>query len=128
MRLYGNDIDETTTPLEADLGWMVGSRQGEFNGAAVLREQKERGPERKLIGFELLEPGIARRGHHIYSGDTKVGMVTSGTHTPFLKKAVGMAYVSIGHAVPAGELEVDIRGRRSRARIVTMPFYKRRHT
>ena len=125
MRLYGNDIDETTTPVEADLGWMVGSHKGEFNGAAVLREQKNRGAGRKLIGFELLDPGIARHGHDVYVGDTKVGMVTSGTHTPFLKKAIGMAYVSIRHAVPAVELEIDIRGRRTRARIVTMPFYKR---
>jgi aminomethyltransferase len=125
MRLYGNDIDETTTPIEADLEWIIGWQKGEFNGAAALREQKDRGAGRKLVGFEMLDRGIARPGHEIYVGGTKVGAVTSGTRTPFLQKAIGMAYVSIGHALPAAELEVDIRGRRRRARIVPMPFYRR---
>jgi len=125
LRLHGCDIDETTTPVEADLGWMVGWDKGDFTGAAVLRAQKARGADRKLIGFELLDAGIARSGHEVYVGDVKVGAVTSGTHTPFLKKAIGMAYVSIGHAVAGAEIEIDIRGRRTRARIVPMPFYKR---
>jgi aminomethyltransferase len=125
MRLYGCDIDETTTPVEADLEWMVGWEKGEFNGLAALRDQKDRGATRKLIGFELIDPGIARHGHDVYTGDEKVGTVTSGTHTPFLKKAIGMAYVSIAHAVPAAELTIDIRGHRTRCRIVPMPFYKR---
>jgi aminomethyltransferase len=125
LRLYGNDIDDTTTPVEAELGWMVAWGKAEFNGAAALREQKRRGPERQLIGFEILERSIARPGHEVYVGQTKVGAVTSGTTTPFLKKAIGMAYVSIEKAEPATELEIDIRGRRTRARIVPMPFYKR---
>jgi aminomethyltransferase len=124
MPLYGTDIDETTTPVEADLAWMVGWQKDEFNGAAVLRTQKDRGAGRKLIGFDLLEPGIARQGHDVYRGETKVGVVTSGTHTPFLKKAIGMAYVSIDHAAQGAGLEIDIQGQRTGARIVAMPFYK----
>ena len=94
------------------MSWIVGWNKGEFNGAAALREQKDRGVGRKLVGFELLDPGIARHGHEVYVGDTKVGTVTSGTQTPFLKKAIGMAYVPIAHAAPATELDIDIRGRR----------------
>jgi aminomethyltransferase len=93
---------------------MVGWDKGDFT-AALLRAQKERGADRKLIGFELLDAGIARSGHEVYVGDVKVGAVTSGTHTPFLKKAIGMVYVPIAHAGPADELEIDIRGRRTRA-------------
>jgi aminomethyltransferase len=125
MRLYGSDIDETTTAVEAGLGWIVGWQKPEFNGSETLRAQKERGVLRKLIGFELLDPGIARPGHDLYAGATKAGTVTSGTQTPYLKKAVGLAYVWRDYAAPSTELEIDIRGRRSRARVVRLPFYKR---
>jgi aminomethyltransferase len=73
----------------------------------------------------MLEEGIARRGHELFIGDSAVGTVTSGTQTPFLKKAIGMAYVPIGHSAPETELHVDIRGRRTRAHVVPLPFYKR---
>jgi aminomethyltransferase len=85
MRLHGNDIDDTTTPLEADLGWMVGWKKSDFLGAAVLREQKSTGVTRKLVGFEMIERGIARPSHEAYVGDRAAGRVTSGTQTPFLK-------------------------------------------
>src|SRR5262245_5435905 len=124
MRLHGNDIDETTTALEADLGWIVGWKKGDFVGSDVLRVQKERGPARKLVGFEMLDRGIARHGYDAYVGDTKAGLVTSGTQTPFLKKAVGMAYLPAEHASVDAEFDIDIRGRRTRARIVPLPFYK----
>jgi len=125
MRLYGNEIDDTTTPLEADLGWVVGWNKDDTIGMAALREQKARGVDRRLVGFEMLEEGIARRGHELFIGDSAVGTVTSGTQTPFLKKAIGMAYVPIGHSAPETELHVDIRGRRTRAHVVPLPFYKR---
>jgi aminomethyltransferase len=130
LRLYGNDIDETTTALEAGLGWIVGWSKGDFVGAEALRAQKARGASRKLAGFELLEPGIARQGYEVYvnSGtpDTEsVGKVTSGTQTPTLKKSIGMAYLPQACAATGSEFEVDIRGRRTRARVVPMPFYKR---
>jgi glycine cleavage system T protein (aminomethyltransferase) len=126
MRLHGNDIDETTTPLEADLGWMVGWNKGDFLGASVLREQKSTGVSRKIVGFEMLERGIARQGYDVYVSDRAAGRVTSGTQTPFLKKAVGLAYVPIEHTEPGTEIEVDIRGRRTRAAVVPLPFYKRK--
>src|SRR5439155_5437521 len=93
MRLYGNDIDETTTALEADLGWIVGWKKDDFLGAAALREQKATGPTRKIVGFEMLDRGIARHGYDAYVSGNKAGGVTSGTQTPFLKKAIGMAYL-----------------------------------
>src|SRR5436190_625265 len=89
MRLYGNDIDETTTALEADLGWIVGWKKDDFIGAAALRAQKEKGVARRLAGFEMLDRGIARHGYDAYVGGAKVGAVTSGTQTPFLNKAIG---------------------------------------
>ena len=125
MRLYGNDIDDTTTALEADLGWIVGWKKDDFIGASVLRHQKASGVARKIVGFEMLERGIARHGHDAYIDGAKAGTVTSGTQTPFLKKAIGMAYLPVDHARVDAEFDVDIRGKRTRARVVPMPFYKR---
>jgi aminomethyltransferase len=125
MRLYGNDMDETTTVLEADLGWIVGWKKAEFLGADVLRKQKAEGPPRKLVGFEVLDRGIARHGYDVYTDGIKSGVVTSGTQTPFLKKAIGMAYVPADRAELDTPLEIDLRGRRMQARVVPMPFYKR---
>jgi glycine cleavage system T protein (aminomethyltransferase) len=125
MRLYGNDMDETTTVIEADLGWIVGWKKTEFLGFDVLRKQKAEGAPRKLIGFEMLDRAIARHGYDVYVDDEKSGVVTSGTQTPFLKKAIGMAYVPAERSAPGTELEIDVRGRRVKARVVPMPFYKR---
>ena len=125
MRLHGNDIDDTTTALEADLGWIVGWTKDDFIGASVLREQKSRGCARKIVGFEMVERGIARHDHDVYVAGTKAGRVTSGTQTPFLNKAIGMAYLPVEHSAVNSEFDVDIRGRRTRARVVPMPFYKR---
>jgi aminomethyltransferase len=125
MRLHGNDIDETTTAVEADLNWIVGWKKDDFIGAAALREQKANGVTRKIVGFEMLDRGIGRHGYDAYVGDAKVGVVTSGTQTPFLKKAIGMAYLPLEHTAPGIEFGVDIRGRHTRARVVPLPFYKR---
>ena len=125
MRLYGNDMDETTTVLEADLGWIVGWKKPEFLGLDVLQKQKAEGPPRKLVGFEMLDRAIARHGYDAYVDGAKAGLVTSGTQTPFLKKAIGMAYLPADRTAPGSEFEVDVRGRRARARVVPMPFYKR---
>jgi aminomethyltransferase len=125
MRLHGNDIDNTTTALEADLGWIVGWKKDEFIGAGALRDQKAAGIRRKIVGFEMLDRGIARHGHAAYIGDARAGVVTSGTRTPCLGKAIGMAYLPIEHVAPGAEFDIDIRGRRARARIVSLPFYKR---
>jgi aminomethyltransferase len=125
MRLHGNDIDETTTAVEADLNWIVGWKKDDFIGAAALRDQKAHGAKRKIVGFEMLDRGIARHGYDAYVGGVKAGVVTSGTQTPFLKKAIGMAYLPLEHTAPGCEFDVDIRARRTRARVVPMPFYKR---
>jgi aminomethyltransferase len=125
MRLYGNDIDETTTVLEAGLGWTVGWGKDSFIGHERLREQKASGVTRKLVGFEMIERGIARHGHPVVRGGKPVGVVTSGTQTPFLKKSIGMAYVPVDLVAAGTEIDIDIRGRISKARVVPMPFYKR---
>jgi aminomethyltransferase len=125
MRLYGNDIDESTTALEAGLGWTIGWKKGDFIGRERLLEQKERGLARTLVGFEMLERGIARPGYTVVADGDSVGTVTSGTQTPFLKKAIGMAYVPVALSAPGRQLDIDIRGRATKAQVVPLPFYKR---
>jgi aminomethyltransferase len=125
MRLYGNDMDETTTVVEADLGWIVGWKKDDFIGAGVLRRQKQEGAPRRLIGFEMIDRAIGRHGYDVYLDGRKAGVVTSGTQTPYLKKAIGMAYVPPERAEPGTPIEVDVRGRRAKAAVVPMPFYKR---
>jgi glycine cleavage system T protein (aminomethyltransferase) len=129
MPLYGNDIDDTTTPLEAGLGWIVKLDKGDFIGRDVLERQQEAGVERRLIGFELLSPGIARHGHPVLLGEDDgepVGQITSGTRLPSLGKSMGMAYLPAGAAQVGREFFVDIRDRRARARVVELPFYSRK--
>ena len=125
MRLYGNDMDETTTLLEADLDWIVGWKKESFLGADALRRQKAEGVSRKLVGFEVLDRAIARHGYDVYIDGQKAGVVTSGTQTPFLKKAIGMAYIPADRTASGTEFQVDVRGRRVRAQVVPMPFYRR---
>jgi aminomethyltransferase len=125
MALYGNDIDATTTVLEADLGWILKLAKPSFNGREVLERQKAEGVRRKLVGFELVDRGIPRHGCDCYHGGDKVGTVTSGTQAPFLKKSIGMAYLPADLAAPETAFEVDVRGRRLAARVVPKPFYKR---
>ncbi len=125
MRLYGNDMDETTSVLEADLGWIVGWKKDGFIGADALRRQRAEGVSRKLVGFEVLERAIARHGYPVYVDGRQAGVVTSGTQTPYLKKAIGMAYLPADRATPGEAFEIDVRGRRVRAQVVPMPFYRR---
>jgi aminomethyltransferase len=125
MALYGNDIDHTTTPIEADLEWIVKLEKGDFSGRDVLQREKSEGPRRKLVGFEMVERGIARHGYPVVDGSQEIGVVTSGTHSPTLKKAIGLAYLPLDKAAPGSEFAVLIRGRETRARVVPTPFYKR---
>ena len=125
MRLHGQDIDDTTTPLEAGLGWTIGWDKDTFIGHERLRAQKEAGVERKLVGFEMVDRGIARHGYPVLVDGAAVGTVTSGTQTPFLKKAIGMAYVPVELARRDQTLTIDVRGRMLEARVVRLPFYKR---
>jgi aminomethyltransferase len=128
MRLCGSDMDEQTTALEAGLGWIVGWTKDDFVGADALRAQKARGVDRKLAAFEVKERGIARHGHPVLQGDEPVGVVTSGTQTPFLKKAIGFAMVPAAMSAVGSSFDIDIRGRRVRADVVREPFYKRDKT
>jgi aminomethyltransferase len=128
LRLSGQDFDDTTTVLEADLGWLIGkNKKEEFIGRGALEQQKVSGLRRKLVGFEMTGPGIARHGYPAFANG-KEGIVTSGTQTPFLKKAIGMAYLPIEQTVLGTDFEIDIRGRRTPARVVPLPFYKRRRS
>ncbi|HET6266787.1 MAG TPA: glycine cleavage system aminomethyltransferase GcvT [Acidobacteriota bacterium] len=125
MVLYGNDIDQTTSVLEADLEWILKWDKGDFIGRKTLMRQKEAGIDRKLVGFEVTDRGIARHGHEAYLEGNSVGTVTSGTFAPFLKKAIGLVYLPVEQAVIDQEFEIDVRGKRLRARVVPTPFYKR---
>ncbi|HEU4522200.1 MAG TPA: glycine cleavage system aminomethyltransferase GcvT, partial [Thermoanaerobaculia bacterium] len=125
MALYGNDIDESTTPIEADLAWIVKLEKGDFAGRDVLQREKEQGPKRKLVGFEMIDRGIARHGYPVVDGGKEVGVVTSGTHSPTLKKAIGLAYLPLDKSAQGSEFMVLIRGKETRARVVPTPFYKR---
>jgi len=124
LRLYGNDIDGATSVLEAGLERIVAWDKGDFIGRAALAEQKAKGVSRHIVGFEMVDRAIARRGYDVYLDGVKTGAVTSGTRTPFLKKAIGLAYLPIARTEPGTEFEVDVRGRRAKARVVSLPFYK----
>lgn len=129
MCLYGNDIDDTTTPLEAGLGWIVKLTKGDFIGRDVLERQAEEGVERRLVGLEVLDRGIARHGFPVYlapDDEEPVGEITSGTQSPTLGTALAMAYVPLAATAPGSELHVQVRARRLRARVVELPFYSRR--
>jgi len=128
MRLCGSDMDEHTTVLEAGLGWIVGWKKGDFLGSDVLRAQKAGTLERKLVGFEMQDRAIARHGHKVMVGDDEIGVVTSGTQTPFLKKSIGLAMVPVSRSEPGTQLHIDIRGRLVNAVVVPEPFYKRPKT
>ena len=125
MALYGNDIDHSTTPLEADLGWIVKLDKGDFNGRDVLEREKAEGPKRKLVGFEMVDRGIGRHGYPIVDGKEEIGVVTSGTHSPTLKKPIGLAYLPPDKSALGTEFSILIRGKETRARVVPTPFYKR---
>jgi aminomethyltransferase len=122
--LYGNDIDETTSPLEAGLGWITKFSK-DFTAKNILEYQKAKGLSRKLIGFEMIDKGIARHGHEIVDEKgNKIGEVTSGTQSPSLQKPIGMGYVSIDHAKENTPIFINIRDKKLEAKVVKMPFFK----
>lgn len=124
LMLYGNDINETTTVLEAGLGWLVKFQKGDFLGRELLLKQKEKGITRKLVGFELVDKGIARPHHHVFVEGNEVSEVTSGTYSPYFKKAIGLTYLPLDFTEIGTEFEIEIRDKR-KARVVPTPFYKR---
>ncbi len=122
--LYGNDIDDTTSPIEAGLGWITKFAEGkEFIDRAVLEKQKAEGVGRKLVGFKMIDRGIPRHGYTLATPEGKeMGHVTSGTMSPCLKVGVGMGYVAADYAKPGSEIAVVIRDRLLRAEVVKVPF------
>ena len=126
LMLYGNDIDDTVTPLEAGLGWTVKLQKGDFVGRDALVAQKEAGVKRKLVGFTLDQRGIARNGHPVFApGGEPSGAVCSGTMSPTLGVPIGTCFLPVEHAAPGTAFEVEIRGRRMGATVRKLPFYKR---
>ena len=123
--LYGHELDENTTLLEANLGWICKLDKGDFLGRDALLKQREEGLRKKLVGFEMAEPGIARDGYPVWVHGEKAGNVTSGSPAPFLKKNIGLAYVPPAAAQPGYEIMIEIRQRKVRARQVILPFYRR---
>lgn len=123
--LYGNDINDTTSPLEAGLGWIT-KFDKEFTNSENLKKQKEAGVSRKLVGFEMVERGIPRHDYEIADADGNViGIVTSGTQSPSMGIAIGMGYVPTALATPDSEIYIRIRNKDIKAKVVKMPFYKK---
>jgi aminomethyltransferase len=125
MSLYGHELSDEITPYEANLGWITKLDKGEFTGRNKLAEIKTAGPSRKLVGFEMTVPGIARDGFDVYIDGEKCGVVTSGSPAPFLKKNIGLALVPTRFANVGQELNIDVRGKQLAAIVVPTPFYKR---
>lgn len=126
LSLYGNDIDETTNPIEAGLGWVVKLDKGDFIGRAALSKIKEQGPARKMVGFEMTGRGIARHGYPLLDNSgVKVGICTSGSPSPTLGKNIGMGYLPAPMSAIGTSFLVDCRGRTIEAVVVKTPFYKR---
>lgn len=124
MMLYGNEMNETVTPLEANYDWIT-NLEKDFIGCEVLRKQKQEGVRRKIVGFEMIDRGIARHGYKVFKDDQEIGIVTSGTFSPTLNKAIGFAFVSTPIKEPETEIYIEIRDRLARAKIVSTPFYRR---
>jgi aminomethyltransferase len=127
MCLYGHEIDDSTTPFEAGLGWICKLGKGPFLGSDVLAEQKKAGLQRKLAGFEMRDKRIGRDGYPVMIAGQERGRVTSGGPAPFLKKNIGMAYVPVASAQLGAPIEIGVRGQFVPACITALPFYKRNH-
>jgi aminomethyltransferase len=123
--LYGNDIDQTTHPLEAGLGWITKLNKGEFIGKSPLVKAKQEGMKRKLVGFTLPEKAVARHGYALSVNGSQVGQVTSGTFSPSLERGIGMGYVEAAHAETGRTVNVLIRGTEVPASIVKIPFLQK---
>lgn len=126
MSLYGHELSDEIKPFEAGLGWITKLQKGDFIGRDALAELKERGPERKLVGFEMIDRGIARDGFDVYVNDEKVGYVTSAGPAPFLKKNIGLAFLPTEFANIGQEIKIDVRGKLLTAAVIETPFYRRK--
>jgi aminomethyltransferase len=123
--LYGHDIDQTTNPLEAGLGWITKVDKGEFLGRAAILKAKQEGLKRRLVGFIVQGKAFPRQGYPIQAGGKGIGIVTSGTFSPSLDLGIGMGYVEAGFTRPETEITIVIRGREVPAHVVPIPFLKK---
>ncbi|MFA6541990.1 MAG: glycine cleavage system aminomethyltransferase GcvT [Bacteroidota bacterium] len=123
--LYGNDIDQTTNPLEAGLGWITKLGKSDFTAKSVLEKVKSNGLQRKLVGLMLSEKAVPRHGYTIMAGGAAAGVVTSGTFSPSIEKGIAMGYVPIGSSAIGTPLQIDVRGKAMNATVVALPFLKK---
>jgi aminomethyltransferase len=123
--LYGHELDDATTPLEAGLEWVTKFSKPSFIGRDALLRQKEAGIKRKLVGLELLDPGIARSDYPLLKDEKTIGRVTSGTKSPSLGKSIALGYVAVEESKTDTVVDVEIRGRRAKTKVVSLPFYRR---
>lgn len=124
--LYGHELDEQTNPLEASLDWTVKLNKADsFIGRDALQQVKEHSPQKRLVGIEMVDRGIARGGYALYDNEQPIGIVTSGAPGPTVHKNIALGYVDAAHATVGSTLQVDIRGKRLAAQVVPLPFYKR---
>jgi aminomethyltransferase len=124
--LYGNDIDETTSPLEAGLGWVVKPAKGEFIGRAAMEQGRAEGPRRRLVGLEMADRSVARHGYRVLRDGDEVGRVTSGSFGPSVERSIALAYVATAASSVETELAVEVRGQARAARVVRTPFHPSR--
>ena len=123
--LYGNDIDDDTSPIEAGLGWITKLKKGAFNSSEIFSKQRDEGARRRLVGFEMLDRRVPRKGYTLHDGEGRqIGVVTSGTQSPSLDKPIGMGYVEREHASPGTEIYVGVRNKQLKAQVVKPPFFK----
>ena len=121
--LYGNDIDQTTNPLEAGLGWVVKPAKSAFVGREAIERVRVEGPRRRLVGLEMADRAVARHGYSVVKDGRAIGVVTSGSYGPSVDRSIALAYVETSHAGIGTELDVEIRGQARPARVVSTPFY-----
>lgn len=127
LPLYGQELSPEITPLEAGIGFAVKlNKEQDFIGKSALKKQKEEGLTRKLVGIEMIDRGIPRHGYEVYANDEKIGFITTGTQSPTLKKNIGLALLNIGYTDVETEVEVEIRNKRLKAKVVPTPFYRRK--
>jgi aminomethyltransferase len=124
--LYGNDIDATTNPLEAGLGWVVKPAKGDFIGRAAIEAVRAAGPARRLVGLQMADRSVARHGYAVVKDGRAIGIVTSGTFGPSVERSIAMAYVATPQAAIGTDLGVDVRGQARAAKIVKTPFHPSR--
>lgn len=126
FNLYGNELDENTTPLESRYGWVVDFNKNNFVGKSILEAQRKTGVKKMLVGFEMIDKAVARHGYRVFNNTKEIGAVSSGSYAPTIKKNLGMCFVNADYSKEGQPLEIEVRDKRYKAKIVKLPFYKRK--